>query len=294
MSSPFASGQNPYAAPVMPPAPIPVVPAGPLQTSLDYMRAYNYIFENPTWTTTVLLMGLACLTAIIPGVSIVLQLLIIGYQFETIDWLLKTQGRQYPTFDFARIGDYFGRGLWPFLVNLVASFVLIPVLYIGMIVAGLIVAGVASAAGDDLGPVLAVALGAIVVLVFFAAFVLVTFYLVAMMLRSGLAQDFGSAFQFAWLQDFVRRMWVDIILAGLFLMVTGVALYLVGLLALCIGLFFVIPLLMLASAHLLYQLYIVYLSRGGMPVPSKVAYPQPMLPPPMGGMPPGYPPKPPM
>ena len=292
MSSPFASGPNPYASPVMPPASGPIVPQGALQTSLDYMRAYNYIFENPNWLTTVLMMGLACLTAVIPGVSIILQLVIIGYQFETIDWLLKTQGRQYPNFEFGRLGDYLGRGLWPFLVNLVTSIVLVPVLYIGGIVGALVVAGVASGAGEELGPILGFILGAIVLVVFLAILIFTTFYLAAMMLRSGLAQDFGSAFQFAWLQDFVRRMWLDMLLAGLFLVATGVALYVLGLLALCIGLFIVIPLIILASAHLLYQLYVVYLSRGGRPVAGTMTYSQPPMPPRMGPMPPGYPPKP--
>jgi hypothetical protein len=297
MSSPFAEGPNPYAATILPPAPAPVVPVGPLQDRMEYMRSYNYIFENPNWLTTVLLLGVVMMAAIIPGVSIILQLLFFGYQFETIDSLLKTQGRQYQAFDFGRIGDYFSRGLWPFLVNLVASFVLIPIIYIGLIIGVLAIGGVASALGDDAGAVVGTVLGGIAFIVFLVVAVLFSFYLMAMTLRSGLAQEFAAGFQFAWIQDFVRKMWVEMFLAGLFLIVTALVLELLGLAALCIGIFFVIPLILLSYAHLLYQLYVVYLSRGGMPVPSKSmmygpASQPPFAPPPVA-MPPGYPPKPP-
>src|SRR5262245_61603936 len=139
-------GPNPYASP-MPTG--PAFPAGTGQTNIEYMRAYNYIFENPTWMTTVLCLGVCCIAAIIPGVGILLNLLFLGYQFEVIDSLMRTQGRQYPTFDFGRFGDYLGRGVWPFLVNIIASLVLLPVLYIGMFIGALLVTGIAGAAGDN-------------------------------------------------------------------------------------------------------------------------------------------------
>jgi hypothetical protein len=286
MSSPFASGPNPYASPVPPPAPLPVLPVGPAQTSMDYMRSYGFIFENPDWMTTALLLALVWIVAFVPAIGIIVNLLILGYQFEVIDALLKTQGRQYPTFDFGRIGDYLTRGVWPFLVYLVTMLVSVMVLYGGMIVGVLVVAGIASAAGDDLGPVLGFILGGAGILFFFAALVVVMIYVAAMVLRSGLAQDFASAFQFAWINDFVRRMWPELLLSGLFLYVTAFVLEILGMLALCIGLFFALALITLAFAHILYQLYVVYLSRGGMPVAPKMAFAQPMT------TPPAYPPKP--
>jgi hypothetical protein len=288
MSTPFAAGPNPYASPVMPPAPAPILPAGASPTSLECMRAYNYIFENPDWMTTVLLLGLICIGAMIPGVGIFLQLLFIGYQYMIVDSLLATQGRFYPTFDFGRLGDYLSRGLWPFLVSLVASFVLLPVLYIGFVVGVLAVGGLASSAGDDIGPVIGLVLGGILALVFAALLFVAIFYLAAMTIRSGLAQDFGSAFQFQWLNDFVRRMWVDMIVAGLFMMVSVLVLEILGLLAFCVGIFFVMPLFLMAQAHFLYQLYAIYLSRGGSPVLGKTQYLQPSLAP----APPPFPPKP--
>jgi hypothetical protein len=170
------------------------------------------------------------------------------------------------------------RGLWPFLVSLVCSLVLFPVIYIGMILGVVIVAGIASAGGDNLGPILGTLFGIAGFIVFLAVVIAASVVLVAMVLRSGLAQDFGSAFQFDWIKDFIGKMWREILLAGLFLVATSFALEIVGILALCVGLFFVVPLVILAYAHVLYQLYVVYLSRGGQPVLPKSPMTQPAMP----------------
>src|SRR5688572_22044128 len=132
---------NPYAAPMAPP-PLPMkeVINGPGQSAMEYMRAYHYIFENPNWMTTVLYIGLVSLAGIIPGVSIILQLFFFGYQFEVLEALLRTRGTRYPDFDFGRIGAYLNRGIWPFLVNLVVTFVLIPLIYMALIILGVIIA----------------------------------------------------------------------------------------------------------------------------------------------------------
>ena len=169
MSYPGSPDPNPYASPMAPPATVPITSGGPPQNSLDYMRAYNYIFENPNWVTTILLLGLCCVGMMIPILGIVVQLFILGYQFETIDLLMKSHGRQYPDFDFGRLGEYLARGLWPFLINLIASFVLLPVIYLGFGIIALIVMGISSAAGDTLGPILGIGLGVVGGVAFIAA-----------------------------------------------------------------------------------------------------------------------------
>src|SRR6476620_925070 len=178
MSYPPPPGSNPYASPAAFSA-APAMPVGPWQTQMEYMRAYNYIFEDPNWMTSVLLLAVICLGAMIPGVGIVLQLLFYGYMFEIIDWLLKSQGRQYPSFDFGRFGDYFGRGVWPFLVGLICSIVLFPVIYFGLIVGVLIVAGISSAGGDNVGPILGILFGTAGLVVFFAVVFAASMVLVA-------------------------------------------------------------------------------------------------------------------
>jgi Protein of unknown function (DUF4013) len=275
----YPNAPNPYASPIAPPpAPAKEVVGGTGQTAMQYMRAYHFIFENPNWTTTVAYIGLCTLAAIIPGVSILLQLLFLGYQFETIELLLRTRGTQYPDFSFGRIGDYLGRGIWPFLLNLIVSVVLVPIIYIAVIIMIVVVALLAHAAGDQAGPVIAV-IGGIFGFAIFLGLMLSIMMLVApMLLRCGLAQDFGAAFQFSWISDFVRKMYREMVLAGLFMMGTALPLALAGILACGIGICVVTPIILLAQTHLLYQLYGIYLTRGGQPVPMKVAA-MPMMPP---------------
>src|SRR5262245_46040474 len=221
----YPNAPNPYASPVAPPpTPGKEIVGGTGQTAMEYMRAYNFIFENPNWTTTVVYIGLLTLAAIIPGVSILLQLLFLGYQFETVEMLLRTRGTQYPDFSFGRIGDYLGRGIWPFLISLIIGFVLAPIIYIAVIIMVVAIALLASAAGDQAGPVVAIIGGALGFVVFLALMLAIMMLTMPMLLRSGLAQDFGAAFQFSWISDFVRRMYREMVLAGLFMIGTALPL----------------------------------------------------------------------
>jgi len=274
-----ANVPNPYASPIAPPQyPAKEIVGGTGQTAMEYMRAYHFIFENPNWTTTVAYIGLCTLAAIIPGVSILLQLLFLGYQFETVETLLRTRGTQYPDFSFGRIGDYLGRGIWPFLISLIVGFVLAPIMYVAVIILVVIVALLASAAGDQAGPVVAIIGGIIGFAIFLALMLAIMMLTMPMLLRSGLAQDFGAAFQFSWISDFVRKMYREMVLAGLFMIGTALPLALLGLLACGIGICVVMPIILLAQTHLMYQLYGIYLTRGGQPVPMKIAA-MPMMPP---------------
>jgi Protein of unknown function (DUF4013) len=267
------SSSNPYAAQ----QPAQDFPGGPGPAAMEYMRAYHFIFENPNWTMTVLYMGLIALAAIIPGVGILLQLFYLGYQFLVLDALLQSRGTRYPDFEFGKIGDYLGRGIWPFLVNLVASVVFIPLIYIVLIVVGVLIAVAASIVGEDLAPVVATVGGLLAAIVFLGCMLALMLLMAPMILRAGLAQDFTAAFQFTWITDFIKTMYREMIFAGLFLMGTGLALTLLGALACGIGLFAVIPLLVLGQTHLLYQLYSIYLARGGTPVPVKIPAPLPNI-----------------
>jgi hypothetical protein len=62
-------------------------------------------------------------------------------------------------------------------------------------------------------------------------------------------------------------MWKEILLAALFQTVASLALAAVGLLALCIGVYFATVIIYFCWMHLHKQLYTLYLSRGGEPIP---------------------------
>jgi hypothetical protein len=260
---------NPYASPTAPP--VALSPASlviqPIH-QMEYFRAYNYIFENPNWIMNVL-MGFLCIlsTMIIPLLG---QLLFMGYQFEVAQGLLMTQGTRYPHFDLNRFGDYLMRSLYPFVVSLVFVLPLVVILAMGI---GMVTA-VAAAAGGDEGEAVAGLL--VIPLMFFgmlAFWLVIMMFVIPLMMRAGLQQEFGAGFDFAWAFDFFKRTWLEILLSALFLAITGMVLVMVGMLALCIGMFAAQAIVMLAQAHFWYQLYALYLGRGGQPIPLK---PMPM------------------
>jgi hypothetical protein len=72
-----------------------------------------------------------------------------------------------------------------------------------------------------------------------------------------------------YLKDFLGRVGTELVLSFLFLLVTAPFVALAGILALCIGLYAAIVVISFAQYHLYYQLYELYLARGGTPIPLK-------------------------
>jgi hypothetical protein len=59
------------------------------------------------------------------------------------------------------------------------------------------------------------------------------------------------------------------ILAQLFVVISGMIVGTIGLLVCCVGFYPATTLVMLAQAHIWFQLYQLYLARGGTPIPLK-------------------------
>ena len=101
-----------------------------------------------------------------------------------------------------------------------------------------------------------------------------------------LTQEFAPAFNFTFVRDFIRRVWLEQLLVLLFSAVTGLPLMLLGMLCCYIGMFPAITILIFANWYLIFQLYWLYLERGGMEIPVKLqpltapAYPPSPPPPP--------------
>jgi hypothetical protein len=89
------------------------------------------------------------------------------------------------------------------------------------------------------------------------------------MLRAGLAQDFKKAFDFRWILDFDRRVGLDLVLIMLFTLCTAAPLAIMGEMMCFVGLFPAITIIQLMAANLSWQLYNLYLARGGTPIPLK-------------------------
>jgi hypothetical protein len=170
----------------------------------------------------------------------------------------------YSDFTFDRFTEYLKRGVWPFLVNLIvnlpAGMFLALAMFLGMM--GL---GLASRHSD------AATVAGFCLLGLLYVFVLMVMAVVSkpLYLRAGLSRDFGSAFSMTFFRDFLSRVGKEVFVAVLFLAVTGTLLMILGLLACYVGIFPAMGLLMFAQHHIDFQLYDLYLKRGGTPVESK-------------------------
>lgn len=88
--------------------------------------------------------------------------------------------------------------------------------------------------------------------------------------RVELTEDLGQALRLDELRDYFRRTWGDTIVAIVPFALVAVALVLAGLVCFLVGAYFAVILLQVASTHLRWQLYELYLWRGGSEVPVKL------------------------
>jgi Protein of unknown function (DUF4013) len=268
---------------------------------VHYLLAYRFVFRSPNWLMNLVWGGLCFL------VPIVGPMVMVGYLFEVIEWLhrrreeeklpwveptevvaapegaIRTEPgaaagdfqyaapEQYPDFNVNRIQDYLMRGVWPFLVQLVVG------LPIGMVLGLLPAAGgisVSVAVANNVHPLVIAAIVLVLLVVWVGALVLVSVIQLPLYLRAGLRRDFGSAFSMAFLKDFLKRVWVPLLLSQLFLHFTGVFAALAGLLLCLVGVYPAAALVMMATHHIDFQLYELYLQRGGEPILPREARPE--------------------
>lgn len=272
MSQPF--GSNPYAPPEPATYSQKALPAtGPWQ--MDYFGGFAMIHRNPDWFVNTLLMFVCAIIPVIGG--IVLH----GYVYETIEILHRTGGNYYPRFDFNRFVDYLLRGVGPFLIGLVLGAVLGMVMLLGyvVIIATALAAGAAAEKGNDAAGAAAgmSILGAVAVvgLLLFVVSFAISFLTMPLSLRGGVSSDIGQSFNFGWAIDFIKKTWLEMLLVFLFQVAVGLIMEVVILATCFLGILVAIGYVLLISAWLQFQLYRVYLSRGGEPIPFKPA-PLPM------------------
>lgn len=234
---------------------------------LQYAEAYAYVFRNQNWPMNLLLCGVCQLIPIIGPI------VMIGYQFEIIEALYRHRGAGYPDFDFNSFVEYLKRGLWPFLVNvIVGAVVSVPLSFLFMMIS--LASALIGLHGPPAFSILGMGTGALTTA---AGLVLVSFLVVPIFLRAGLTQDLSAAFDLEFVKHFVKVMWKEMLVGALFMVGSGMAAAAVGLLVCCVGVYAAAALIMLAQANLYYQLYRIYLARGGMPIPLKGAPIEPQV-----------------
>jgi uncharacterized protein DUF4013 len=228
---------------------------------MNYTASVSDFFKSPKWMMNLLLAGVC---GLIPFLG---QIVIKGWLITGFWGREDERCETFPDFDFSKFGKYLERGLWPYLVTLVSGMVL------GMLLA-FCIGPVAMFSAlfipnqDAAGSGCIAAFMAIMMIVFYFVLLIGTmFVLTPLTLRASITQDFAQSFNFAFVKRFVALVWKEIILSSAFLVVASVLLACVGVLALCIGLVFATVPIYFCWVHLHKQLYALYLSRGGEPIP---------------------------
>ncbi|MBA2114309.1 DUF4013 domain-containing protein [Bremerella alba] len=254
------SGDNPYASPEgtnyepqQPTGSEAVVP----RTSVDYMETLGDVFNNPNWFVNILLAGIAIIIPIIGG------MVALGYVAEIIGARAYGRIKTYPDFDFNRFVEYLTRGFWMFLVTFLTSLCLAP---LGMVAGGIM--GALSATENEV----LVLIGFVIYFFSIFAINLLSFFLMCpLVIRAGMLNDFAGAFDFGWIMDFIKKMWVEQLIGGILLYIFAMFIMLVGCMALCVGYIPAAGVVVIMSSLFITQLYQVYIHRGGQGLPFKEA-----------------------
>lgn len=217
---------------------------------MNYPAAFQDFFKSPKWTMNLLLGAVCC---IIPplGMIVLMGWLLGGFWGRTDE-----RAETFPEFSFDKFGKYLERGLWPALVWIAGIVVMIPVI----IVVSIMMAVILGTGGFA---------GIMINVVNLAIFAVVSFFLLPVVLRAGLMQDFSAGFNMPFLKKFVELTKTELAISVLVLAVAGFVTMLLGK-VFCIGLLLILaatPVVNYAWAHLAKQLYTLYVSRGGEPLP---------------------------
>jgi hypothetical protein len=228
---------------------------------MNYTASVSDFFKSPKWMMNLLLAGVCGFIPIV-GPMVIKGWLVTGF------WG-RDEGRPetFPEFDFNKFMTYLERGLWPFLVALVGSFAIVivaAVVIVPIMVGFSFLAPANDSAGGD---AVAAIMLAFVVVAYLRDALAMMLLLTPLTVRAALMQDFAPAFSFGFLKRFLALTWKESLLASLFLAFAGLVSAFAGALLLCIGMYFAVGLISFCGEHLHKQLYRLYLSRGGDPVP---------------------------
>lgn len=226
---------------------------------MNYNQSISDFFKIPKWGTSLMFGALAVL------IPVVGPLVLTGWHV-TIFWARgdKDDPAGFPPFDFQNFGKYLERGLWPFLVSLVASLVLVPLVMI--LVFPLFFFAIIAESERGSGAAFGWMIAAMFVIQF-ALMIAYHFVVTPLMIRATITQDFKASFNLAFTRDFLSKMWREIITCMFFMFGLGICMMVITIITCYIGMFFAMPLVFFSWHHLQKQIYQLYLVRGGLAVP---------------------------
>lgn len=230
------------------------------QGTIDYRRALRYQLDDESWITTLLFMTVAIIVPLVGGI------VAFGYQATVIEALARNgAGAGPPRFDLERLVDYLLRGVRMFVVSLIVTVIMLPIVWLGSVVMLAGVLGTSHAMGPSEAATTAVGcvmIGAFTALTL-ALGLVIQVVTTPLLLRAAMEKDLGAIFDLAWARDFLARTGMESVKVHLFVIVISLGFFLLGVIACVVGVFPALAYVMLVQAHLYGQLYLLYLRRGG-------------------------------
>ena len=228
---------------------------------MNYEASISDFFKAPQWKNNLLL---GAVTMLIPVIG---PLVLAGWH-ATCFWSRgeRDDPSGYPPFDFQHFTKYLQRGLWPFLVAMVSTFVLMPLMM--LVFVPMMFAMISMEPKNGHGS--EAAFIALIVVMFLLEILMmagIQFILTPLQLRATITQDFKAAFDFKFAKDFIRTTWREQLIALAFMFGVTVCAMVITVITCYIGLFVAMPVVAFAWHHLHRQFYRLYLSRGGEVVP---------------------------
>lgn len=229
---------------------------------MNYKASLTDFFKSPKWRNNVLL---GAVTLLIPMIGP----LVLGGWHITCLWARGNRDNpaEFPPYDFQFFGKYLERGLWPFLVGMIASLVFIPVMMI-VILPLFLFTGMMTSGNGGQGP------EGLMIAAFIGIFCLQILLQIAfqalitpLMVRATITQDFSSSFNLRFAKSFLSLTWKELLTSMLFMLGAGLCLMVLAVVTCYIGAIFAAPVAIFSWHHLQKQLYQLYLARGGEPVP---------------------------
>jgi hypothetical protein len=220
---------------------------------MRYLRSYRFLFSRPGWLANWLALS-ACLLVPLCG-----PIAVLGYAFDVLEALHRGGERSYPTFQFQWFLRYLLRGLGPLILYLPVLILLVLFASVGLVVAR-----------EFRPPRQALPLLLFLLLALAAVILLMGLLLVPLALRVGLSRQLDVTPSLEFAQDFLKRVWKEMLLVGLFVQVTTQLVLGIGLMTCLVGVYPALVLTVFSQHHLMYQLYDLYLQRGGRAIPLTV------------------------
>ena len=191
-----------------------------------------------------------------------------GFLVRVEKLLIENIQSDVPRFNFNRFSDYLQKGLWPFLASLVMSLILMPVF--ALLGVGVVLAVIALQKQTALMAIVI----AILALIYIISILLFGVVGAPMMFKAGMEESFAAAFDRPFVFDYLKRVGLLTLGTQFLMMLIFLPLSLVGICIPIVGPYALISVILQIQAHIMTQLYLAYLDRGGIPLAIKPELPE--------------------